>query len=107
MTTFDERERAFENKFVLDQEQEFRAHARRDRMLGLWAGEKLGRSGEALEAYAAQVVREEVQEDGEALVFNKVFGDLLGLATAEEVRDKMDELLRLARTQVADGADRS
>ena len=102
MTTFDERERAFETKFALDQDQEFRAAVRRDRMVGLWAGQLLGKSGAELEAYAAELVRQELQSNADAHVFEQVSADLAGKATPAEVRAKMDELLHQARREVAE-----
>ncbi len=64
MTTFDEREEGFEKKFALDEEQKFRAEARRNRLLGLWAAEKLGITGDAAAAYAREVVAAEFEEAG-------------------------------------------
>ena len=103
MTTFDDRERAFESKFALDQEQEFRAAVRRDRLVGLWAGQLLGKSGAELDAYAAELVRQELQSNADAHVFEQVSKDLDGKVTADEVRARMDELLHQARREVAEG----
>ena len=103
MTTFDERERAFESKFALDQEQEFRAAVRRDRLVGLWAGQLLGKTGGDLDAYAAALVRQELVSNADAHIYDQVSRDLDGKATAEEVRAKMDELLHQARREVAEG----
>ncbi len=103
MTTFDDRERAFESKFALDQEQEFRAAVRRDRLVGLWAGQLLGKSGAELDAYAAELVRRELQSNADAHVFDQVSKDLEGQVTPDEVRAKMDEMLHQARREVAEG----
>ena len=65
MTTFDKREEGFEKKFALDEEQKFKAMARRNRLLGLWAAEKLGLSGDAATAYAKEVVAADFEEAGD------------------------------------------
>ncbi len=74
MTTFDKREEAFEKKFALDEEQKFKAEARRNRLLGLWAAGKLGLSGDAAGAYAKEVVAAEFGEGGDDAVVRKVHG---------------------------------
>ena len=76
MTTFDKREEGFEKKFALDEEQKFKAEARRNRLLGLWVAEKLGLSGDAATAYAKEVVAADFEEAGDADVVRKVMGDL-------------------------------
>jgi hypothetical protein len=101
MTTFDDRERAFETKFALDQEQEFRAISRRNKLLGQWAGEQLGLSGAELEDYARSVVRSDFAEAGDDDVERKVAADLQGKVDAGAVRAKMNELLDVARGQIA------
>lgn len=106
MTTFDDREQAFEAKYALDQEQEFKAMARRNKMLGLWAAEKMGLSPESAEQYAAAVVRADMEQPGEEDVFRKVAGDFKGsgLTVSEgELRAKMDELASIAREQIRAG----
>ncbi|KQS55541.1 aldolase [Brevundimonas sp. Leaf363] len=106
MTTFDDRERAFESKFALDQEQEFKAVARRNKLLGLWAAEKMGLSPDSAEEYAKAVVRADFEQPGEEDVFRKVAGDFegSGLTVSEgEIRRKMDELGSLARDQIRSG----
>ena len=108
MTTFDDREKAFEAKYALDQEQEFKAIARRNRMLGLWAAEKMGLSSESADQYAAAVVRADFEQPGDEDVFRKVAGDFKasGLSVSEgEIRSKIDELASIAREQLA-GCDR-
>ena len=101
MTTFDDRERGYESKFVLDQDQEFKAVSRRNRLLGMWAGELLGKTGEALTEYAREVVRSDFEHPGEDDVARKVEADLAGRPEAAQVRSKMSELLVQARGAVA------
>ena len=106
MTTFDDREQAYEAKYALDQEQEFKAIARRNKMLGLWAAEKMGLSTESAEQYAAAVVRADMEQPGDEDVFRKVAGDFKGsgLTVSEgEIRSKMDELMSIAREQIRAG----
>src|ERR1700758_4063918 len=78
MTTFDERERGFENKFAHDQETEFKAVARRNRMLGLWAAGLMGLEGAHVEEYAKAVVKSDFEQPGEEDVLRKVAKDLAG-----------------------------
>jgi hypothetical protein len=106
MTTFDKREEGFEKKFALDEEQKFKAEARRNKLLGLWAAEKLGLTGDAATAYSKEVVAADFEEAGDKDVQDKVAKDLAakGLAvTAAEVRVKMDELMAVAIGQVKTG----
>ena len=106
MTTFDDRERGFESKFALDQEQEFKAMARRNKLLGLWAAEKMGLSAESAEQYASAVVRADFEQPGEEDVFRKVAGDFEGSGIEfreSEIRRKMDELASIARDAVRAG----
>jgi hypothetical protein len=106
MTTFDEREEGFEKKFALDEEQKFKAEARRNRLLGLWAAEKLGLTGDAATAYAKEVVAADFEEAGDSDVLRKVLKDLTAksLAVTEaEIRRKMDELMAVAVAQVKAG----
>ncbi|OAN53939.1 hypothetical protein A6A04_13700 [Paramagnetospirillum marisnigri] len=102
MTAFDDREKAFEAKFHLDQEMEFKATIRRDKLLGLWAAEKLGLADDAAKAYALSVVDAEFSApDHDA--GHKVLDDLAagGVAVSEgEVRHQMAVLLVLAREQI-------
>jgi hypothetical protein len=106
MTTFDKREEGFEKKFALDEEQKFKAEARRNRLLGMWAAEKLGITGDAAVAYAREVVAADFEEAGDGDVLRKVAGDLSakGIAITEaQVRVKMDELMATAIIQVKAG----
>lgn len=103
MTTFDDRERAYETKFAADEELRFKATARRNKMLGLWAAEKLGKSGDDAEAYAKSVVRADFEEPGDEDVFRKVRGDFdaAGLAVTDtEIRKTMRELLVHAADEI-------
>ncbi len=106
MTTFDDREKGFERKFALDQEQEFKASARRNRMLGEWAAGLMGLAEDRVATYAQAVVRSDLEQPGEEDVFRKVFEDLKGSGvqvTEGEVRMKMDEFLAQAREQYRTG----
>lgn len=102
MTTFDDRERAFENKFAHDAEMQFRAEARRNRLIGLWAAELLGKTGDEATSYAAEVVKADFEEAGHEDVVRKLSGDLGGLATEEEIRGKLVSMLALAKSQLVD-----
>ena len=106
MSSFDKRQEGFEKKFALDAEQKFKAEARRNKLLGLWAAEKLGMTGDDAAAYAKEVVAADFEEAGDQDVQNKVMKDFAakGVAvTAAEVRVKMDELMGLAAAQVKAG----
>jgi hypothetical protein len=106
MTTFDKREQGFEKKFALDEEQKFKAEARRNRFLGLWVAEKLGLSGEDASTYAKDVIAAEFQEAGDANVVRKVMDDLKAkgvVVTERELRAKMDDLTAQALAQVKAG----
>lgn len=100
MTTFDDRENAFENKFAHDQEMQFRAEARRNRLMGLWVADILGKSGDEAEAYAKEVVKADFEEAGHEDVMRKVLGDLGDRVSEAEVRRKYDELLAVAKGQL-------
>jgi hypothetical protein len=104
MTTFDDRERGFEKRFALDQEQEFKAGARRNRALGEWAAGLMGLQNVA--EYAQAVVKSDFEQPGEEDVLRKVFEDLKGAGVTiseGEVRMKMAELLAQAREGVREG----
>jgi hypothetical protein len=105
MTTFDKREEGFEKKFALDEEQKFKAEARRNRLLGLWVADKLGLSSDAANAYAKDVVAADFEEGGNGVI-RKVSGDLAAknIVIAEaELRAKLGELMALAIVQVKEG----
>ena len=106
MTTFDDRETAFESKFARDQELEFKATARRNRMLGLWAAGLMGLEGDHLEQYASAVVRSEIEHHSDEDVLRKVSKDLSASGakiTETAVRGKMEEFLAVAREQIKQG----
>jgi len=105
MSTFDDRETAFENKFAHDEEMKFKAEARRNKLLGMWASELLGKTGEDADTYAKEVVLSDFEEAGHEDVVRKVAGDLGDLADADTIRGKMDELLRVAKDQLLKEAD--
>lgn len=101
MSTFDDREKGFEKKFALDAEQEFKAAARRNRLLGEWAAGLMGL--ESVEEYVRAVVKSDFEQPGDDDVLRKVFEDLKGsgVSVSEgDVRMKMDELLAQAREQI-------
>lgn len=100
MTTFDDRENAFENKFAHDAEMQFRAEARRNKLVGLWAAGLLGKSGDEAAEYAISVVAADFEEAGIEDVVRKVAADLAGKAGADDVRAKMNELLPVAKKQL-------
>jgi len=95
-TTFDKREEAFEQQFAHDEELRFKAMARRNKMLGLWAAEVLGKSGADAEAYAKEVVLADFEESGDNDVLRKVVKDLAGKVAEAEIRAKMAALLAQA-----------
>lgn len=103
MSGFDKRERAEEGKFALDQELRFKANARRNKLLGLWAAEKLGKTGEAAAAYATEVVKSDFEAPGDEDVFRKVKGDLDagGVGVSDhQLQRQMTELMETAVEQV-------
>jgi len=103
MSTFDEREKGFEKKYEKDQEFQFKAQARRNRLLGLWAAGLMGFTGDAADAYAKDVVKSDFEKPGDDDVFEKVLGDLKAKGVSQsdhQVRRKMDELLGVAKQQL-------
>ena len=98
MTTFDDRKDAFEKKFAHDEELRFKATARRNKLLGLWAAQKLGKSGADAEAYAKSVVLADFQEAGDDDVLRKVQKDLeaVGAVSESELRRVMTEFMERA-----------
>jgi hypothetical protein len=106
MSEFDDRERAEEARFRLEQELEFKAQARRAKLVGLWTAGLIGLSGEAAEDYAKSVVLSDLEEAGAEDVFRKIRADLDMHAVSlsdHQIRAKMDELLGQARAQVKAG----
>jgi hypothetical protein len=103
MATFDDREKAQEAKFARDGELRFKAEARRNKLLGVWAAGQMGLSGDEASAYAAEVVAADFEEAGDEDVFRKVAADLKakGVTVADAtIRQKMAELTATAREQV-------
>jgi hypothetical protein len=103
MTTFDKREEGFEKMFARDEELRFKAMARRNKMLGIWAAEKLGLTGAEAEAYAKDVVMADFEAPGDDDVFAKLRKDFdaKGVAQSDhQIRRTMDELLQQAVTQI-------
>ena len=100
MSTFDDRENAFENKFAHDAQMQFRAEARRNRLLGLWAADLLGKSPEEAAEYAKEVVKADFEEAGDEDVYRKLAGDLGDRASETKIRTKMSELMVEAKKQI-------
>jgi len=100
MSTFEDRENAFENKFAHDAEMQFKAEARRNKLLGLWAAELMGKSGDEADAYAKEVIRADFEEAGDEDVYRKVAGDLGDKADEATIRAKMAELMTAAKAQL-------
>ena len=104
MSSFDERKDAFEKRFAHDEELRFKATARRNKQLGLWAAGKLGKTGDGAEAYAKSVVLADFEEAGDEDVMRKVKTDLAATGVSEaEIRAKMAELLVKAAEEVQAG----
>ena len=104
MTTFDKREEGFEKKFAHDEELQFKAMARRNKLLGLWAAGLLGKSGADAEAYAKEVVVADFEEAGDADVLHKIAQDLANKGiTEQQIRAQMNELLATAVKQIQAG----
>ena len=107
MTTFDERENAFEAKLAHDEELKFRARARRDKRLGLWAAEKLGKTGTEAEAYANKLVAADVEKVGSSQILKTIHADFdhAGVAIPDlEIRKRMEEFLAAAVEEITKGA---
>lgn len=103
MSTFDEREKAYEARFAHDEELRFKAVARRNKLLGAWAAERLGHTGEEAENYARSVVRADFEEPGDEDVFRKVRGDFDAAGVPIDdgaLREKMRELLVTAAEEL-------
>jgi len=106
MTTFDKREEGFEKQFAHDEELKFKATSRRNKLLGLWAADKLGRKGPDAETYAKEVVMADFEEAGEDDVFRKVRKDFDAsgvAATDQEIRTVMIDLMGKAIEQIKSG----
>ncbi|MGR3341899.1 MAG: DUF1476 domain-containing protein [Paracoccaceae bacterium] len=104
MTTFDERKTAFESKFAHDAEMQFKAEARRNKLLGLWAADLMGLSGEAADDYAKEVIKSDFEEAGHEDVYRKVSGDLGDKATEATIRSQIAVFMVEAKAQLMDEA---
>ncbi|MBU0780051.1 DUF1476 domain-containing protein [Loktanella salsilacus] len=102
MTSMKDRENAFENKFAHDAEMQFKAEARRNKLLGLWAADLMGKSGDDAMAYAKEVIKSDFEEAGDEDVFRKVHGDLGDKVSEADLRAKMAELTIEAKAQLID-----
>lgn len=103
MTTFEERQKGFERKFALDEELKFKATARRNRLLGLWAAGEMGITGDAAQAYAREVVKADLAEPGEEDLFRKIRADFdaKGVGQSDhQIRRQMAELMGVAISQI-------
>jgi hypothetical protein len=100
MTTFNDREKGFENKFAHDAEMQFKAIARRNRLLGMWAASLLGKTGAEADAYALEVVKADFAEAGDDDVVRKVASDLGDRAEEATIRNKLTEFLAVAKGQI-------
>lgn len=105
MTTMKDRENAFENKYAHDAEMQFKAEARRNKLLGLWAADLLGKTGDAATEYAREVIKSDFEEAGDEDVFRKVSGDLGDKADEATIRAKMSALMTEAKAQILSEID--
>lgn len=105
MSTFDDRENAFENKYAHDAQMQFKAEARTNKLLGLWAAELMGKTGDEADAYAKEVIKSDFEEAGTEDVVRKVAADMGDLADADTIRAKRAELSAVAKEQVMNEAD--
>jgi hypothetical protein len=106
MTTFDKREAGFEKKFAHDEELRFKANARRNKLLGLWAAEKMGLAGDAANVYAKEVIMADFEEAGDADVLKKVHTDLAAKgdkSSEQDIRRVMNELMEKAIAEIKAG----
>lgn len=100
MSTFDDRENAFENKFAHDAEMQFKADARRNKLVGLWAAGLMGKDGDAATEYAKEVIKADFEEAGHEDVYRKLAGDLGDKADEATIRAKMAECMAEAKAQL-------
>lgn len=103
MTQFDDREQAYEKEFVRNEEFDFKVSARRNKLLGLWAADKMGLTGDAADAYAKEVIASDFEEVGDEDIYHKVKGDLSnkGIDFSEhQIRREMEDLMVKAREQM-------
>ncbi len=105
MTSFDNREQAFENMFAHDEDMKFRILARRGKLIGLWAAEKLGKTGDVAEDYARSVLLSDLEVPGDADIIAKLLGDLQPLGVGEnDIKAMLAEKLAQAQAQIAGDA---
>jgi len=103
MASFEDREKGFERKFAHDEELKFKATARRNRLLGLWAAELMGMSGDAAQAYAREVIKADLTEPGEEDVFRKIRADFDAKSVGQsdhQIRTKMADFMAQAVKQL-------
>ncbi len=103
MTTFDDREKKYEGAFAHDAALRFKAEARRNKLLGLWAAELMGKQGEAADAYAKEVIKSDLEEAGDDDVFRKIRGDFDDANVDQsdhQIRRHMDEFMAEAMKQI-------
>ncbi len=103
MSSFDDRESAYENKHAYDAETQFKIEARRNKYLGLWAAGLLGKSGDDAAAYAVEVIKSDFEEAGDEDVIRKVVGDLAGKADEATIRAKLAEYATQAAEEITQG----
>ena len=100
MSSMNDRKDAFENKFAHDAEMQFKAEARRNKLLGLWAADLLGKSDGDADDYAREVIKADFEEAGDEDVYRKVAGDLQDKSDEATIRAKMVELMAVAKAQL-------
>ncbi len=105
MSTFEDRENAFESKYAHDEAMQFKAEARTNKLLGLWAAELMGKSDEEAAEYAKEVIKSDFEESGTEDVVRKVAADMGHLSDADTIRAKRAELSLVAKEQVMNEAD--
>ena len=105
MNNLEDRKNAFENKFVHDADMQFKVGARRNKLLGLWVADLLGKTSEEASIYATEVVKSDFEEAGDEDVYRKVSGDLGELADEATVRAKMAQFLTEAKSQLMSEID--
>jgi hypothetical protein len=103
MSTFDDRESAFENKFAHDEEMKFKAEARANKLLGLWAASLLEKTGADVDAYVLEVIKSDFEEAGDADVIRKVAADLAGKSDEATIKAKRAACLIEAKGLLAEG----
>jgi len=97
-----DRENAFENKFAHDADMQFKAEARRNKLVGLWAADLMGKSGDDAAAYAKEVIKADFEEAGDEDVYRKLAGDLGSKADETTIRAQMSAMMIEAKAQLID-----